>query len=34
VEIVWKHKNREKMKEDIKLSVLSAEGITQLEGGK
>jgi len=34
VEIVWKHRNREKMEEDVKLSVSSVKGITQLEGGK
>jgi len=34
VKIVWKHGNREKIEEDIKLSMLSMKGMTQLEGGK
>jgi len=34
MEIVWKHGNREKMEKDVKLSMSSMEGMTQLEGGK
>jgi len=34
VEIVWKHGNREKMEEDVKLSVSSVKGMIQLERGK
>jgi len=34
MEIVWKYGNREKMEEDVKLSVLSVEGIIQLKEGK
>jgi len=33
MEGVWKHRNREKMEGDVKLSVPSVEGITQLKGG-
>jgi len=33
MEGVWKHRNREKMEGNIKLSVSSMEGMTQLKGG-
>jgi len=34
VEIVWKHGNRKKMEEDVKLSVSNVEGMIRLKGGK
>jgi len=33
VEVIWKRENREKMEEDVKLSVSSMEGMTRLEEG-
>ena len=33
MEVVWKHGNGEKIEEDIKLSMLSVEGMIRLEGG-
>jgi len=33
MEGVWKCRNREKIEGDVKLSMSSVEGITQLKGG-